>query len=126
MKIRNIFRNIFLVSFITAILLLVGCQQSYDQKELETFAKCLTEEGAKMFGAYWCPHCKDQKKAFGKSWQYVDYIECSLPGGNGQTQVCAEAGITGYPTWEFSDGSRRSGAVSFEALSSVTGCQLPE
>ena len=92
---------------------------SYDE-----FAQCLTTSGVKMYGAYWCPHCNNQKAAFGSSWKYVSYVECSLPGGQGQTQECTEAGITGYPTWVFQDGSRVSGEQSFETLSQKSGCEL--
>ena len=47
----------------------------YYQKPLSTldsFAKCLSAKGVKMYGAWWCPHCKDQKESFGYSFQYVN------------------------------------------------------
>jgi hypothetical protein len=46
----------------------------------DTFAKCLTAHGAKMYGLYWCPHCIEQKKMFGESFRYVDYVECAVKG----------------------------------------------
>ena len=93
----------------------------YDQ-----FAQCLGEKGATFYGAFWCPHCNDQKNIFGSSKKYLPYVECSLPNGNGQTQICIDKGIQGYPTWEFADGSRPfSGEVSLEDLSAQTGCVLP-
>jgi hypothetical protein len=91
----------------------------YDQ-----FAQCLTDRGAKMYGAYWCAHCQNQKRLFGKSFSKIKYIECSLPGGQGQTQECTDAGISGYPTWEFGDGSRLDGEVSLETLAEKTECSL--
>jgi len=33
-----------------------------EEDSMVTFAKCLTENGAKMYGAYWCTHCENQKK----------------------------------------------------------------
>ena len=27
-----------------------------------------------MYGTEWCPHCQDQKRAFGTSFKYVQYI----------------------------------------------------
>ncbi len=78
-----------------------------------------------MFGAYWCGHCQNQKKMFGDSWQYVNYVECSLPNQGGQTDYCKQLDIKGYPTWEFQDGTRKSGEVSFEELSRLSGCSLP-
>jgi len=41
-------------------------------------AKYLRETGARMYGAYWCPHCSRQKELFGReAWSYVDYVECA-------------------------------------------------
>lgn len=95
-----------------------GTSTKYD-----SFAQCLTEKGAAMYGAYWCPHCQDQKQLFAGSWQYVTYVECDN-GANQQTAACTEAGITGYPTWIFADGSRIEGEASLAQLSASTGCPL--
>jgi thiol-disulfide isomerase/thioredoxin len=91
----------------------------------DTFAECLGNAGAKFYGAYWCPHCQDQKKLFQNS-KKLPYIECSTPDGKGQTPVCIDAKITGYPTWEFIDGSRADGKQSIEELSKKTNCSLPQ
>lgn len=92
---------------------------------LDEFALCLEDKGAIFYGAFWCPHCQNQKKDFGKSAKLLPYIECSTPNGHGQTQECEDAGITGYPTWEFADGSRQSGEVALAVLAEKTGCVLP-
>lgn len=89
---------------------------------MDDFAKCLTEKGAKFYGAYWCPHCTNQKDAFGSSIQYVKYLECAT--SSGQTIECDAAGIKSYPTWIFADGSRLSGELPFETLAAKTGCTL--
>jgi hypothetical protein len=90
------------------------------------FAGCTAARGAKMFGAYWCPHCQEQEEAFGSSFKYVDYVECGVKGNvHLQSDACKQAGIKHYPTWEFPDGSRVEGKQSFEFLSSKTGCTLP-
>ncbi len=91
----------------------------------DEFAKCLTASGAKFYGAFWCPHCQNQKAEFGKSAKYLPYIECSTLDGKGQLQVCKDAGIESYPTWVFPDGTRDSGEISFEELSQKTNCPLP-
>ncbi|MFC1775089.1 hypothetical protein ACFLZN_02120 [Nanoarchaeota archaeon] len=83
--------------------------------------KCLTNNGAKMYGAYWCGHCNKQKEMFGADWSKVDYVECSTPDG-GQAQVCTDAGITGYPTWVFSDGTKKAGAIPLDKLAELAGC----
>lgn len=90
----------------------------------DDFAKCLTEKGVKMYGAYWCPHCQSQEEMFGGSWKYVTYVECSLPNRGSQNAACSKAGIEGYPTWEFGDGERLEGEVPLQQLSERSGCSL--
>ena len=114
--------KLFIVLFFIIILLVSSCAASDPVKD--EFAKCLTENGAKFYGAFWCPHCAEQKKLFGGSIEYVDYIECSTPDRRGQTAVCQQAGIESYPTWIFNDGSRLDGVLSMETLSEKTGCSL--
>ncbi|MBI2573395.1 hypothetical protein HYV86_06025 [Candidatus Woesearchaeota archaeon] len=103
-------------------LFLVSCNSTkYDE-----FAQCLTDNKVVMYGAYWCGHCAEQKRMFSDSFEKVTYVECSLPDNAGQTQVCQMKNITGYPTWEFADGSRVSGKQEFETLSAKSGCLLPD
>ena len=92
----------------------------------DSFAQCLADNGAVFYGAFWCSHCQNQKAAFGKSVKYLPYVECSTLDGKGQIPLCKEKGIEGYPTWEFADGSRESGEVSFAKLAEKTGCVLPQ
>lgn len=93
--------------------------------ELNAFAQCIEKSGAKFYGAYWCPHCQNQKQLFGKSAEFLPYVECSTPDGKGQLDVCKQAGITGYPTWVFPNGSKVSGEQTLEELAEKTGCELP-
>lgn len=92
------------------------------QGQHDEFAQCLTEEGVKMYGAYWCPACQEQKRIFGSSWDYVEYVECSLPNRGGQNELCNSEGIQSYPTWEFADGTKVSGILSISQLNEKTGC----
>jgi hypothetical protein len=94
--------------------------------EYDSFAKCVTDSGAKMYGAYWCPHCANQKKAFGNSFDLIDYIECDPRGDGAQPQLCQLQGVQGYPTWIFGDQTRLSGEVPLPQLATKTGCVLPE
>ena len=41
-------------------------------------------------------------------------------------QICIDKKVEGYPTWEFADGSRKSGEVPLAELSQKTGCPLPK
>lgn len=86
-------------------------------------AKYLTEKGAKMYGAYWCPHCFEQKQLFGKqAWEKVTYVEC----GEGATEhkadpaACTQAGIKGFPTWII-NGKLDPGAKKLAKLAKLTG-----
>jgi hypothetical protein len=92
---------------------------------LDAFAKCLTAKQAKMYGAFWCPHCEEQKEKFGSSFQYAPYIECGIKGSKGIEPVCTQAGIKRFPTWIFADGTRVEGEHELNFLGEQTGCSLP-
>jgi hypothetical protein len=92
---------------------------------LDAFAQCLTAKQAKMYGAYWCPHCEEQKEKFGSSFQYAPYIECGIKGSKDIEPVCTQAGIKRFPTWIFADGTRVEGEHELQFLSDQTGCSLP-
>ena len=94
--------------------------------KLDTFASCINDSGAIFYGAFWCPHCQNQKAMFGSSAKLLPYVECSTPDGKSQVPLCTDAGVTGYPTWEFAGGERENGEVSLERLSEMTNCPLPE
>ena len=91
----------------------------------DDFAKCLKDKGAKFYGAFWCPHCQNQKRLFGRSARFLPYVECSTPDGRSQTPDCTEKNVEGYPTWEFADQSRVNGEATLEQLSEKTGCVIP-
>jgi thiol-disulfide isomerase/thioredoxin len=91
----------------------------------DTFAQCIGERGATFYGAFWCPHCQEQKRVFGKSAKLLPYVECSTPDGQRQLDVCKDAGITSYPTWILADGTKETGVFSIQALADKTGCEIP-
>ena len=70
---------------------------------LDGFATCIKDSGALFYGAFWCPHCQNQKAMFGSSAKLLPYIECSTPDSKGMLPVCTEAGIEGFPTWKFAN-----------------------
>ena len=94
-------------------------------KKLDSFAKCLTQKKATMYGVSWCPHCADQKELFGPSFQFVTYVDCAVPGTHTETDQCKALNIKHTPTWIFSDGSRLEGTIQLDKLSQQTGCKLP-
>jgi hypothetical protein len=93
----------------------------------DTFARCLTEKNVVMYGAYWCPHCVEQKEKFAASFKLAPYVECGVAGDlRGEQQVCKDAGIKHFPTWQFPPtGERVERVLSLEDLSERTGCSLP-
>ncbi|MFE4105362.1 glutaredoxin family protein [Almyronema epifaneia] len=80
----------------------------------------LTAEGDKMYGAYWCPHCADQKERFNDAVDRIPYVECDPSGENAQPEVCQAKGIQGYPTWEI-NGELYMGVRSLEELAELSG-----
>ena len=122
-KLLIIFSISILSIFVLAVLFL---PKNTERTDLDQFAQCLTSKNAKFYGAFWCPHCQEQKQLFGTAKKYLPYVECSSADGKSQLQVCTDAKIEGYPTWVFSDGSKVSGAISLEELSKKTGCELPK
>ncbi|KAJ1627926.1 hypothetical protein T492DRAFT_841987 [Pavlovales sp. CCMP2436] len=63
-------------------------------------AKHLKREGATFYGAFWCPHCRNQRRYFGKeALGFVNYVECDARGIGSKANVCARAAVDGYPTW---------------------------
>lgn len=91
----------------------------------DAFAKCMATKQAKMYGLYWCPHCLDQKEMFGKSFQYVPYVECAIKGSRELASECKAAGAKNFPSWQFQGGPLLEGVLSLDALSEKTGCSLP-
>jgi hypothetical protein len=92
---------------------------------LNAFAQCLAGKQAKMYGAYWCPHCAEQKEMLGASFQYVPYVECGILGSREESEACIQVGVKHFPTWQFANGELREGTLSLQTLSEKTGCGLP-
>ncbi|MDE2019702.1 MAG: hypothetical protein KGJ13_05155 [Patescibacteria group bacterium] len=90
----------------------------------DALAKCIASTTAKFYGAFWCPHCADQKREFGDAAKYLPYVECSLPDASGETAMCKAIGIGHYPTWIFPNGSRVEGVIPPAELANKTGCLL--
>ncbi|MGA8538365.1 MAG: hypothetical protein WB566_02645 [Terriglobales bacterium] len=97
------------------------------QHKHDAFARCLSARGVKMYGAWWCPHCTDQKEMFGASFEYAPYTECGIKGQlQGEAQVCKDANVAHYPTWQFPPtGEREERVFTLQELSNRTGCPLP-
>lgn len=90
--------------------------------DVKNLAQCLTDSGAKLYTAYWCGHCQNQKAMFGENLKYLTYLECDPGGENPDPQACAEAGIRAFPTWILGDGTELVGTQQLEALATKTSC----
>ena len=112
-------RTVLSFAAVFLVVIAMGCAGSAEKKD--TLAKCLTEKGVKMYGAFWCQHCKNQKADFGDSFQYIDYVECDPAGTNPKPQECRDAGVTGYPTWVI-DGAQYPGEQDLNTLAKISGC----
>ncbi len=124
--------KIFVAAIIGALIIVIGLGMTVNKPgstKLDGFAQCITDSGAKFYGAFWCPHCQAQKALFGASAKLLPYIECSNA-DRSQKQACIDAKVESYPTWEMKDGTRlpvENGAgVSLETLAAKTQCVLPK
>ncbi len=113
---------LLIVAAALAVVFLAGNPPAgkYGASVLDPFARCLAERQLTMYGAYWCSHCKNEKAAFGDSFRYVPYVECTQ-----EPDRCVAAGVEGYPTWVLADGRRLVGEQGLEGLSRASGCTLP-
>ena len=92
----------------------------------DALAKCLTESGYTMYGASWCPHCKDQKELFAKSFKHVNYVDCAAPGGDGIKELCKSKGVKNLPTWITPKGKKLVGVQDLDDLAEESACPLPK
>ena len=99
---------------------IAGCSSSLPNSYEAELAEHLSESGAKMYGAYWCPHCATQKDYFGGAAHRIPYVECDLEGKQNQAQLCAELNITAYPTWII-EGEYYLGAQHLGKLARLSG-----
>jgi uncharacterized membrane protein len=88
-------------------------------------ARHLREKGAVMYGAYWCPHCTEQKALFGDAAKDVPYVECAADGVNGRPDLCEKAGVKSFPTWVMGT-ERREGTQSLRALADFSKFEAPK
>lgn len=97
---------------------LVG--EGEDAIDLVALAKALTDSGARFFGAAWCPFCTEQKELFEDGGKFLPFIEVTNPDRT-PNQIAVNEGISDYPTWEFSDGTRLTGVQSLTTLAQRAG-----
>jgi len=103
-------------------LVVIGCNNDYQQDdsspENTALALCLTEHDVTMYGTEWCPHCQNQKKAFGSAFKEINYVDCDK-----DRNACEQAGVQGYPTWNI-NGQNYPGEQSLDKLAQLAGCEI--
>lgn len=80
-------------------------------------AGSLREQGARLYVAYWCPHCQNTRAMFGRdAWEVLSkggcVVECDARGLGGDPKLCGKRGVEGFPTFEGLGGKK--GMVSGE------------
>jgi flagellar biosynthesis GTPase FlhF len=89
-----------------------------------SFANCLTNQGAVLYGAYWDSSTKKQKDYFGIDVAKINYIECGVPNDyRAQAEICKEAGIQAYPTWIINS-EKHMGIQELKQLATLTRCEI--
>lgn len=111
-------KNALLISIFAVVLIvaIAGASFSYINSKkpapLDEFAKCLTEKGAVMYGAYWCQYTQAQKRMFGNSMKFINYKDFT-----------DNKEVKKTPTW-FIDGEKYENVQSFDRLAAITGCSI--
>ncbi|KAK4479967.1 hypothetical protein RD792_013021, partial [Penstemon davidsonii] len=102
-----------------------------------SLARHLHSIGAKLYGAFWCSHCLDQKEVFSyllqielvdvmfgrEAAKILDYVECFPNGvkqGTKMADACYDIKLEGFPTWEI-NGQVLSGEKQLSELAILSG-----
>ena len=119
MKHKNKIIIVLIVILVAVIVLWLTRDGDVQASRLDFFARCLSEKKVVMYGAEWCAHCQNEKKAFGTSFQYINYVECPK-----DPDKCLAVGIDSYPTWTFPNGRKLVGEQGLEKLAEESNCQI--
>jgi hypothetical protein len=84
--------------------------------EVDNFARCLTEKGAKLYINKNSNEYEKQLKIFGSSSQYLEIIDCYE-----NAEICQENNIKTNPTWIF-NWEIYEGFLNLEKLERISGC----
>ena len=113
-------KKIIIISIVSVLLVLagigigVGFVNTNKPGQLDNFAKCLTEKGAVMYGAPLCKYTAGQKAMFGNSMRFIDYRDFTK-----------DPNVEITPTWLI-NGAYYQNVQTFDRLSALTGCSLPQ
>lgn len=108
-----------------AIFATTSAPEGESAPDVVAFAKALDAADVTFFGAAWCPVCNTQKQLFGDGAQFLPFVEVTKADRTLNSIGIAE-GITTFPTWEFPDGSRATGALTLDQISQRSGVAIPQ
>ena len=110
---------IIIVIGVISLIRFLATPENATAGKYDVLAQCLRDKGVTMYGADWCPHCQNEKNAFGSSFDFIPYVECSA-----DPERCLSKKIDGYPTWIFSDGKRLIGEQGPKRLAEESECSM--
>jgi uncharacterized membrane protein len=90
----------------------------------EALARHLSATGARFYGTFWCPACREQKRLFGDAADQLPYVECDARGAVARPELCAQANVRAYPTWVI-QGTRQEGVMPLDTLARLSGFTPP-
>merc|ERR1712094_20367 len=97
---------------------------THSSEEAIRVSKALLAAGAKMYGAFWCSHCAEQKLTFGQeamaTFPYVEGFPDGWQKGSKGNPACNAAGVKAFPTWVIK-GQTFEGEQTFEQLEQALG-----
>jgi uncharacterized membrane protein/glutaredoxin len=106
------------VTALAAMVIYAGAPPEATPYQL-ALARHLAATKAVMYGAYWCPHCQEQKHLFGSAGGLLPYVECDSKGTNPRPDLCEFAQVRSFPTWVIG-GQRVTGTQSLEELARLS------
>lgn len=119
---KRLLRKVLVISgaaLIAAIMVFFIYRSVAGPGKYDSFAQCMTEKGMVMYGTDWCPHCQRQKQLFGKSFQYINFVDCDT------SKECEDVGIESFPTWVKDGKLYEPGLKPLVELAKLSGCELP-
>lgn len=111
---KDIITYLVLGIIIISIILIIFSLKENGNPNQE-LAKCIGQN-SELYVQLGCGACEVQEEMFGESYQHLNTVNCAY-----ERQKCAEAGITGTPTWII-DGEKHPKVQSIEKLKELTGC----
>lgn len=91
------------MTVVAALLVFAGPAPEPATPYQQALAGHLARTHAVMYGAYWCPHCQEQKAMFGAAAAALPYVECDPKGAGARPALCERAGVKVFPTWVIDD-----------------------